>query len=189
MEEGLIMETWPSVTDKRSTNSHIWVGNPKRVDAVGDHQQGDPRGESGFAGATKEFGSGEVVKLAGVAARQLQWWDEHKVVSPRHEGHKRVYTQQEALEVVTIAELRRKGLSLRAIRPALRFLQREMGKRMEAILYAESSVHMVTDGHSIFFADQARGIIDILKKARRPMFLVAVSEHARRIGCVSTTTA
>ena len=59
--------------------------------------------------AEKTFTSSEIATIAGVSLRQLQWWDEQKVVSPNHEGHKRIYLQEEAVEITVIAELRRKG--------------------------------------------------------------------------------
>jgi len=70
----------------------------------------------------RTFNSSDVARIAGVSLRQLQWWDERKVVSPRHEGHKRIYRPAEVIEVTVIAELRRKGFSLQKIRRVLRFL-------------------------------------------------------------------
>jgi DNA-binding transcriptional MerR regulator len=129
----------------------------------------------------RTFSSSEVAELADVSLRQLQWWDERKVVSPRHEGHRRVYGRGEVIEITVIAELRRKGFSLQKIRRVLRFLQREMGKRLNDVLQAASDLHLVTDGKSIFLEDKHERIIDILKNARQPMFLVCVSEQARRL--------
>src|SRR6202040_1911199 len=78
----------------------------------------------------RTYSSSEVSEVAGVSLRQLQGWDERKVVSPRHEGHRRIYFPAEVVEITVIAELRRKGFSLQKIRRVLRFLQREMGKRL-----------------------------------------------------------
>src|ERR1051326_9094397 len=97
----------------------------------------------------RTYSSIEVATVAGVSLRQLQWWDERKVVSPRHEGHRRVYGRGEVIEITVIAELRRKGFSLLKIRRVLRFLQREMGRRLSELLQASSDVHLVTDGKSI----------------------------------------
>ncbi len=142
---------------------------PKKVRSEGD-------------GADKSFSSSDVSRIAQVSLRQLQWWDERKVVSPRHEGHKRVYLPQEVIEITVIAELRRKGFSLQKIRRVLRFLQREMGRRLSEVLAAESDLHLVTDGKSIYLEDQQERIIDIIKNARQPMFLVCVSDQVRRLG-------
>ena len=56
------------------------------------------------------------------------------MVSPRHEGHRRVYYAAEVIEITVIAELRRKGFSLQKIRRVLRFLQKEMGKRLAEVI-------------------------------------------------------
>src|SRR6204780_4106409 len=130
---------------------------------------------------TRTFASSDVSRIAQVSLRQLQWWDERKVVSPRHEGHKRVYQSEEVIEITVIAELRRKGFSLQKIRRVLRFLQREMGKRLAEVLQVSSDLHLVTDGKSIYLEDQPGRIIDILKNASQPMFLVCVSDQARRL--------
>jgi DNA-binding transcriptional MerR regulator len=129
----------------------------------------------------RTYSSIEVADVAQVSLRQLQWWDERKVVSPRHEGHRRVYYVAEVIEITVIAELRRKGFSLQKIRRVLRFLQKEMGKRLAEVIAAASDLHLVTDGKSIFLEDQHERIIDILKNARQPMFLVSVSDQARRL--------
>jgi DNA-binding transcriptional MerR regulator len=129
----------------------------------------------------RTYSSSDVAHIAGVSLRQLQWWDERKVVSPRHEGHRRVYFAAEVIEITVIAELRRKGFSLQKIRRVLRFLQREMGKRLSEVLQASSDLHLVTDGKSIYLEDQHDRILDILKNARQPMFLVSVSDQARRL--------
>jgi DNA-binding transcriptional MerR regulator len=129
----------------------------------------------------RTFTSTEVAKIAQVSLRQLQWWDERKVVSPRHEGHKRVYSPEEVVEITVIAELRRKGFSLQKIRRVLRFLQREMGRRLAELLDTESKLHLLTDGKTIFLEDQQDRIIDLLKQARQPMFLVCVSDQVRRL--------
>ena len=129
----------------------------------------------------RTYSSTEVARVAGVSLRQLQWWDERKVVSPEHEGHRRVYEPAEVIEITVIAELRRKGFSLQKIRRVLRFLQKEMGRRLAEVLQANSQLHLVTDGKSIYLEDQQDRIIDLLKNARQPMFLVCVSDQARRL--------
>ena len=133
------------------------------------------------ASPNRTYSSVEVSTLASVSLRQLQWWDERKVVSPRHEGHKREYLAEEVVEITVIAELRRKGFSLQKIRRVLRFLQREMGRRLADVLSSQSGLHLLTDGKSIFLEDQQDRIIDLLKNARQPMFLVSVSDQVKRL--------
>ncbi len=127
------------------------------------------------------FTSADVSELSGVSLRQLQWWDEKKVVSPRQIGHRRLYLPEEVLEISVIAELRRKGFSLQKIRRVLRFLQREVGKRLSEIVSGQTDLHLVTDGKTIYLEDNQSRIIDIFKNARQPLFLVCLSDQIRRI--------
>ncbi len=134
------------------------------------------------------FSSTDVSSVTGVSLRQLQWWDEKKVVSPRQEGHRRLYLAEEVLEISVIAELRRKGFSLQKIRRVLRFLQKEVGKRLTDILDPSSEFNLVTDGKNIYLEESHERIIAILKSARQPMFLVCVSDQVRRISATLPPT-
>src|SRR5579863_8076553 len=127
------------------------------------------------------FNSSDVARICGVSLRQLQWWDERHVVSPRQDGHKRVYLTAEVVEISVIAELRRKGFSLQKIRRVLRFLQKDMGKRLSDALSSTGDVHLLTDGKSIYLEEAPNRIIDLLKNARQPMFLVCVTDQVKRL--------
>jgi DNA-binding transcriptional MerR regulator len=131
------------------------------------------------------YNSSDVARICGVSLRQLQWWDERNVVSPRQDGHKRVYMPEEVVEISVIAELRRKGFSLQKIRRVLRFLQKEMGKRLSEALESTSEIHLLTDGKSIYLEEAPNRIIDLLKNARQPMFLVCVTDQVKRLTAAS----
>ena len=88
---------------------------------------------------------------------------------------------EEVVEITVIAELRRKGFSLQKIRRVLRFLHREMGKRLHEVLESSSELHLVTDGKSIYLEENHERIIDLLKDAKQPMFLVCVTDQVRRL--------
>jgi DNA-binding transcriptional MerR regulator len=135
----------------------------------------------GSAPDSDGYNSTEVARICGVSLRQLQWWDERNVVSPRQDGHKRVYSPEEVVEISVIAELRRKGFSLQKIRRVLRFLQKDMGKRLSEALSASGDIHLLTDGKSIYLEEAPARIIDLLKNARQPMFLVCVTDQVKRL--------
>ena len=63
----------------------------------------------------------------------------------------------------------------------MRFLQREMGKRLADVVQSNSDLHLVTDGKSIYLEEKQERIIDILKNAKQPMFLVCVSDQVKRL--------
>ncbi len=123
----------------------------------------------------------DVSRVSGVSLRQLQWWDEQDVVSPTHAGHRRFYQPEEVVEVTVIAELRRKGFSLQKIRRVLKFLQKEMGKRLFDAVKNGAEIHLLTDGKHIYLEDNDRRIVNILKNARQPMIAVCVSDQIKRL--------
>lgn len=139
------------------------------------------RPEATDAVAGQNWSSNDVAKIAGVSLRQLQWWDEQKVVSPHHQGHRREYAAHEVVEIAVIAELRRKGFSLQKIRRVLKFLQKEMGKRVADIFAPGSEMHLLTDGRNLFLEESGQRVIDVLKSAKQPMFLVCVSDQVQRV--------
>jgi DNA-binding transcriptional MerR regulator len=129
----------------------------------------------------QSFSSEEVAVLARVTPRQLQWWDERGVVSPEHQGHRRRYRVEELIEVSVIAELRSKGFSLQKIRKVLRFLHRELGRRLADVLKPNSEYHLLTDGRNIFLEDSQRKIIDLLKNSRQPIISVCITDQVKRL--------
>jgi len=126
------------------------------------------------------YTSGEVAEISGVSLRQLQWWDEQNVVSPKQDGHRRVYEPHEVVEVSVIAELRRKGFSLQRIRRVVRYLHKEMSRKLAEALLGEAEMHLLTDGKAVYLEDRPERIIEIMKAARQPMFLVCVTDQLRR---------
>ena len=103
------------------------------------------------------------------------------MVSPQHQGHRRRYRLEELIEVTVIAELRTKGFSLQKIRRVLRFLQRELGRRLADVLRANSDYHLLTDGKNIFLEDSQKKIIDLLKNSRQPIIAVCLTDQVRRL--------
>jgi hypothetical protein len=63
----------------------------------------------------------------------------------------------------------------------LRFLQKDMGKRLADALTSSSEVNLLTDGKSIYLEEAPNRIIDLLKSARQPMFLVCVTDQVKRL--------
>ncbi len=129
----------------------------------------------------RTFTSREVVALTRISPRQLQWWDEQGIVVPAREGHKRSYSLDDLAEVAILCELRERGFSLQKIRSVIRFLQKELGKRLVETVAAASEYHLLTDGRRIYLEDSARGVVDLLKNARQPMLTVCLSDAIQRV--------
>src|SRR5512137_2585580 len=86
----------------------------------------------------KTYGSREVAALTGLSARQLQWWDARRLVKPSVPPHRteaggfteRRYSPVDLFELVALADLRRRGLSMHKIRLLLDTLRRKFGIRL-----------------------------------------------------------
>ena len=127
------------------------------------------------------FTSRDVVSLTGITPRQLQWWDERRIVVPARGGRRRLYSMEDLAEVAVICELRRRGFSLQRVRKVMRFLQREFGKRLAETVSGASEYHLLTDGKTLYLETSPRQIVDILKNARQPMLTICLSDTVRQV--------
>jgi DNA-binding transcriptional MerR regulator len=127
------------------------------------------------------FTSREVVQLTGITPRQLQWWDERRIVMPAREGHHRLYSLEDLTEIAVICELRQRGFSLQRVRKVMRFLQREFGKRLAETIGGTSDYHLLTDGRTLYLETSPQQIVDILKNSAQPMFTICLSDTVRRV--------
>src|SRR6266481_3600771 len=130
------------------------------------------------------FTSREVVALTGITPRQLQWWDERRIVVPAREGRRRLYSMEDLAEIAVICQLRHRGFSLQRVRKVMRFLQREFGKRLAETVSGASEYHLLTDGKTLYLETSPRQIVDILKNARQPMLTICLSDTVRQVRAV-----
>ena len=130
---------------------------------------------------TDRFTSTEVIGLTGISARQLQWWDERKVVVPAREGHRRLYSLDDLTEIAVICDLRRRGFSLQRVRKVIRLLQRQFQKRLVETVSGHSEYHLLTDGQHIYLRTSAAQVVDLLKNSHQPVLTVCLSDMLRQI--------
>ncbi len=142
--------------------------------ADGDGEGNAPVGEPFFL-------SSDVARMAAVSLRQLQWWDERKVVSPSKRDHRRLYAPTQVLEVLIVAGLRRKGLSLQKIRRVLRSLRRELGETLKRNGNGGSKLFILTDGQAIRLEARPDRLLQLLTDAKRAMYVISLSDQVKRI--------
>src|SRR5215467_8681651 len=130
------------------------------------------------------FTSRDVIAFTGITPRQLQWWDERRIVVPSRQGHRRLYSMEDLAEIAVIYELRRKGFSLQRVRKVMRFLQREFSKRLAETVSGASDYHLLTDGRTLYLETSTRQIVDILKNSRQPMLAICLSDTVRQVRAV-----
>ena len=129
----------------------------------------------------EQFTSAQVVRLTGITPRQLQWWDERSIVVPRREGRRRLYSADDITEIAVICALRRKGFPLQKVRRIMKFLQRELGRRLAEAVSNGSEYHLLTDGKRVYLENSQREVIDILKNSRQPLLGVCLSDTVREV--------
>jgi len=127
------------------------------------------------------FTSAQVVQLTGITPRQLQWWDERGIVVPRRKGRRRLYSVDDITEIAVICALRRKGFPLQKVRSIMKFLQRELGRRLAEAVSSGSDYHLLTDGKRVYLENSQRQVIDILKNSRQPLLGVCLSDTVREV--------
>lgn len=132
----------------------------------------------------ERFTSREVLAMTDISPRQLQWWDERRIVVPAREGHRRFYTMEDLVELAVICELRQRGFSLQRVRRVMRLLQREFGKRLAQTVGGASEYHLLTDGKTLYLETSAQQIVDILKNTRQPMLAICLSDTVRHVRAV-----
>jgi DNA-binding transcriptional MerR regulator len=129
----------------------------------------------------EHFTSRDVVSLTGITLRQLQWWDERGIVKPARDGHRRLYSMEDLVEVAVICDLRQRSFSLQRVRKVITFLQKEFSKRLAETVIDSSDYHLLTDGKSLYLETSAKQIVDILKNSRQPMFTICLSDTVRQV--------
>ena len=85
----------------------------------------------------KLYSSREVAALTGLTARQLQWWDRRGIFTPSIPTHRterggfteRRYTPIELLELMVLADLRRRGFSVARLRRLMQVLASRVAVR------------------------------------------------------------
>jgi DNA-binding transcriptional MerR regulator len=127
------------------------------------------------------FTSSQVIAITGITPRQLQWWDERGLIVPAREGRNRLYSIDDVAEVAVLCQLRKKGFSLQRVRKIMRYIQRELGKRLIETVTAGSDYHLLTDGKRIYLENSASEVVDVLKNARQPLLGICLSDAVREI--------
>lgn len=123
----------------------------------------------------------EVAQRTGATARQLQWWDEQRIVVPGRDGARRVYSYADLSEVLVIEQLRMRHISLQRIRKVVRFLRKEFGERMADVVAGSVDHHLLLDGNRIYLETSDKQVVDVVKNARQPVFVICLSDAVRKL--------
>ena len=127
------------------------------------------------------YTSREVASMTGLTARQLQWWDEHRLFAshiapkktPRGGYTERRYTPVDLLELLVLAELRRQGLSVPQLRRLLETLRDRFHIRLFETIGGGGPLTLLTDGRDVYGRTPDGDLFNLLKDPLQPLLMIA----------------
>ena len=137
----------------------------------------------------KLYSSREVASLTGLSARQLQWWDANRVIKsavPSYRTEKggfteRRYTSTEVLELMVLADLRRRGFSIARIRRLIDVLRSHFDVRLFEALEGGGPITLFIDGNEIFARTKGGELYNVLGNASQPMLMLGEDLKLRQL--------
>lgn len=112
------------------------------------------------------FGTGDVCAIADVSMRQLQWWDERRILQPsyRHK-HRRLYTQTDLATAWLVRALLARGVHKS-------WLFDLVGKIRKIAEQVEFGDRILFDGREFHIARHPEDVIRIIDGRVRPFLCV-----------------
>lgn len=140
------------------------------------------------------YSAREVAALTGLTARQLQGWDATKVFPPAIASRRtasggyteRRYSPVELIELLALAELRRRGFTPADLRQMMDTLRDCFRRRLSETLDDAGELRLLTDGKGLFLRTRQGHVFDLLVDPTQPLVtgdglpLKPVNGRARR---------
>jgi DNA-binding transcriptional MerR regulator len=140
------------------------------------------------------YSAREVAALTGLTARQLQGWDAGRIflpaIAPRRTSSggftERRYTPVDVIELVALADLRRRGFTPASLRQVMDTLRDCFRRRLSETLDDAGEMRLLTDGRGLFLRTRQGHFFDLLADPTQPLVtgdglpLAPVGGRARR---------
>src|SRR6187431_2063439 len=123
------------------------------------------------------YTSREVTGLTGLTARQLQGWDVGRVflsaIAPRRTSAggftERRYTPVDVLELLALADLRRRGFTPAVLKQMMDTLRQYFRRRLSETIDDAGEMRLLTDGRGLFLRTVQGHIFDLLVDPTQPL--------------------
>ena len=130
-----------------------------------------------------------MASLTGLSAKQLQWWDAKKLFRaavPSHQTERggfteRRYTPIELLELMVLADLRRRGFSIARIRRLIDVLKKRFGVRLFEAIEGGGPITLFIDGSQIFARSESGALYNVLENPSQPMLALGEDLKLRQL--------
>jgi|SRR5215213_2636818 len=123
----------------------------------------------------------EIMRVAHVTRRQINYWEKNgllkstfKDLKTRTGNISSFFPKTEVIKVLIYCEMKERGFSTQQIQKVARNLA-SIKLNLE-----KSGAYILSDGYSVYFAENEREVIDILKHARQ-MLLVPIQEQLDKL--------
>ena len=140
------------------------------------------------------YSAREVAALTGLTARQLQGWDATRVFQSAIASRRTIkggfterrYTPVDVLELLALADLRRRGFAPAQLKQMMDTLREYFRRRLSETLDDLGEMRLLTDGKSLFLRTRQGHVFDLLIDPMQPLItgdglsLKAVTGKARR---------
>ena len=137
----------------------------------------------------KYYTSREVIALTGLTADQLRWWERQKLIHPAVASHRtaaggfteRRYTPVDLLELLVLADLRRRGFSIPELRELIVTLKDFFGVRLYEASGEGGPVSLLTDGRDVYARTHDGRLFNVLKDPTQPLLVIGGEQHWKKL--------
>lgn len=123
----------------------------------------------------------EITRIANITRRQVTYWEEAGLLKSNFrnlsstDGKIQFYfSRAEVIKLLIFCEMKQRGFSLQQIKKVARNLANLQTD------FEKSGRFILSDGYSVYFADDERQVIDILKHARQ-MLLIPIEDQLEKL--------
>jgi len=118
--------------------------------------------------------------MTGLTARQLQWWDAKRLFAS-HIGSRRTdrggyterrYSPVDLLELLVLADLRRRGFTVAELRRLLDTLRNLFRVRLFETIGGGGPLTLMTDGEDVFGRTATGDLFNLLRDPQQPMLML-----------------
>jgi DNA-binding transcriptional MerR regulator len=137
----------------------------------------------------KLYSSREVAAITGLTARQLQWWDRRGIFAPAIRSQpterggftERRYTPVELLELMVLADLRRRGFTVARLRRLMDVLRKRFRVRLYEAIEGGGPVTLYIDGANLYARTTGGELYNVLEQPDQPLLMVGEDVRLREL--------
>jgi DNA-binding transcriptional MerR regulator len=137
----------------------------------------------------KYYSSREVIGVTGLTADQLRWWERQKLVSPAVASHRtdaggfteRRYTPVDLLELLVLADLRRRGFTIPELLDLIAALKEFFGVRLYEAAGDGGLVTLLTDGRDIYARTHDGRLFNILRDPTQALLVIGGEQRWKKL--------